>query len=162
MKRVYLAGPDVFHPDAKAWGERLKGMCRGQALDATFPLDAGAEGAEAIYLACIEGIDSSDGVVANISPFRGPHMDPGTAFEIGYAIAQGKPVFGWSLNCRELKSRIPNTVDSKDGLRRDNCDRLVEDFELAENLMITVPLKSLHATPEGAIAAAAEHFRKVA
>jgi nucleoside 2-deoxyribosyltransferase len=32
----------------------------------------------------------------NCSPFRGVSLDAGTAYEIGYACALGKPVFGYS------------------------------------------------------------------
>ncbi len=44
MIRVYLAGPDVFRPDAEAFGARLKAICAGHGLDGVFPLDGLAGG----------------------------------------------------------------------------------------------------------------------
>ena len=39
MTRVYLAGPDVFLPDASAWLERKKAICAGVGLIGVSPLD---------------------------------------------------------------------------------------------------------------------------
>jgi nucleoside 2-deoxyribosyltransferase len=39
MTRVYLAGPDVFLPDAIAWMERKKAICAGARLVGVSPLD---------------------------------------------------------------------------------------------------------------------------
>ena len=38
--RVYLAGPDVFRPDAVEHGRRLVALCNQHGFDAVFPLDA--------------------------------------------------------------------------------------------------------------------------
>ena len=37
--RVYLAGPDVFLPDALAVGEAKKRLCADHGLEGVFPLD---------------------------------------------------------------------------------------------------------------------------
>ena len=37
--RVYLAGPDVFHPDAVTLGQRKKELCAQFGLVGVFPLD---------------------------------------------------------------------------------------------------------------------------
>src|SRR5262245_51292625 len=95
--RLYLAGPEVFRRDAAEEGERLKRLCEEAGAIGLHPLQA--EGAD-IRRGCIELIHQADAVVANISPFRGEHMDPGTAFEIGYAEAVGKPVYLWSTEPR--------------------------------------------------------------
>ena len=50
------------------------------------------ETAELIYRENIVLINSVQAIIADISPFRGPNMDPGTAWEIGYGIAKGLPV----------------------------------------------------------------------
>ena len=42
MKKIYLAGPDVFRPDAPAWGLSLKALCREFGFDGLFPLDNAA------------------------------------------------------------------------------------------------------------------------
>jgi nucleoside 2-deoxyribosyltransferase len=39
MKKVYLAGPDVFRPNAKEHGEKLKAICLKHGLEGLYPLD---------------------------------------------------------------------------------------------------------------------------
>ncbi|GGF77897.1 hypothetical protein GCM10007301_42310 [Azorhizobium oxalatiphilum] len=157
MTRVYLAGPEVFRPDAVAEGERLRALCEARGLAAIYPLDGGlpADTAHDIRGRCIDGITKADVVVANISPFRGAHMDPGTAFEIGYAEAKGVPVFLWSADPRPMSVRIPGTPG--EGGLRDAQGHLIEDFGEAENLMISPPGQKVWPSPEEAIAAAARH-----
>lgn len=159
-KRIYLAGPEVFRLDAQLEGYRLKMLCEAHGLHGHFPLDEEAGGAVGIYDACIAGVQAADAVVANISPFRGPHMDPGTAFEIGFAIALGKPVFGWSTHLGHMHARIPHEHQVESEMRIDRARLIVEDFGHPENLMITVPLSSLHGSAEAAIAAAAAALKR--
>lgn len=144
--RLYLAGPEVFRPDAAAEGERLVALCREAGAEGLFPLHA--DGVD-IRQACIDMIDEADALVANISPFRGVHMDAGTAFEIGYAEARGKPVFLWSDDLRPLVERVPAGADGRDGE-----GNLVEDGGRPENLMI-VDGRHVWGAPEEAIAEAA-------
>lgn len=160
QKRIYLAGPEVFRLDAVIEGSTLKALCSEHGLVGHFPLDDEENSARGIYQACIAGIEACAAVVANISPFRGPHMDPGTAFEIGYAVARGKPVFGWSSHLSHMHERIPHEVSGQSGLRIDEGRMIVEDFGHPENLMITVPLTSLHTSAEAAIAAAATALKR--
>ncbi|MGH7290692.1 MAG: nucleoside 2-deoxyribosyltransferase [Myxococcota bacterium] len=130
--RVYLAGPDVFLPDAVAQGERKKQICRAHGLDGRYPLDVAAlppglaprAQARALFDAMIGLMDSCDAGIANLTPFRGPSMDVGTAVEIGYLHARGKRVFGYTNDPRDYARRV-----SADGL-------LIEEFGLCDNLMI--------------------------
>ncbi|MDQ0510752.1 nucleoside 2-deoxyribosyltransferase [Ancylobacter amanitiformis] len=145
--RLYLAGPDVFRPDAAAEGERLKRLCREAGLEGLYPLDGQGDD---IRRNCIDMIAQADGLVANISPFRGHHMDPGTAFEIGYAQALGKPVFTWSSERRPLAERIPAAAPGRDG-----DGHLIEDFGKPENLMIVPDGHVVWAGPDEAIHEAA-------
>lgn len=145
--RLYLAGPEVFRPDAAAEGARLRRLCEEAGAEGLYPLQA--EGAD-IRRGCIALIHEADAVVANISPFRGAHMDPGTAFEIGYAEALGKPVFLWSRERRTLAERIPAVSEN-----RDADGHLIEDFGKPENLMIVRDGATVWAEPAAAIAAAA-------
>lgn len=144
--KVYLAGPAVFYNDPIAESQRLKGICADFGLKGIFPFDAELdltdmskhEAANAIYLANIELIKSADAVIADMQPFRGPGMDGGTAFEMGFARALGKTVIGYGSSdtylerCRSyyqgLEHLGENEVDPK-GLT-------VEDFDLKDNLMM--------------------------
>lgn len=157
MPVIYLAGPEVFRPDALAEGERLKALCAEAGFAGLYPLDGAppeGENAVAIRARCIAGIGRADALVANISPFRGTHMDPGTAWEIGYATARGKPVYLWSTDPRPMRERVPATL-GPDGWR-DQDGHLVEDFGQAENLMICGPDAVVHDSPQAALAAAAD------
>lgn len=102
--RVYLAGPDVFLPNAKERGEKLKGICQEHGLEGLFPLDAviTIEGlapqvaARKIFDANVAMIQQADGILANMTPFRGPGMDVGTSWEMGFAYCRAIPVVGYS------------------------------------------------------------------
>lgn len=154
MVRVYLAGPEVFRPDAAAEGLRLQAICAAHGLEGLYPLDGCTpdDTATMIRQRCQAGIARVDAVVANISPFRGAHMDPGTAWEIGFAEARGLPVFLWSNDVRALKERVAG-VRGLDGLR-DMDGHLLEDFDQPENLMIAPPGVPVWGSPEEAIAEA--------
>ncbi|MFG1461792.1 nucleoside 2-deoxyribosyltransferase [Xanthobacter sp. DSM 24535] len=156
--KIYLAGPEVFRADAIFEGYRLKKLCADHGLTGLFPLDEPAQDALSIYQGCIGAIDRCSMMVANISPFRGPHMDPGTAFEIGYAIAKGIPVVGWTNCPGEMHERIEH--ESAEGMRWDRAGHQVEEFGLTENLMITVSMLALCDSAEEAIRAAANHLSK--
>ena len=79
---------------------------------------------EAIFDALVELMDGCDAGVANLTPFRGPSVDPGTAVEIGYLHARGTPVFGYTNVAADYAERV------------DDPDRSVEDFGLVDNLMV--------------------------
>jgi nucleoside 2-deoxyribosyltransferase len=166
--RIYLAGPGVFRSDARAHGAHLKALCANAGLEGLYPLDNEMSGdtpfavAQAIYAANVGLIDKADALVADISPFRGPNMDPGTAWEIGYAAAKRLPLFLYTSDTRTLLARTQAThaltpSSSGDGFV-DSDNMSVEDFGLIENLMIAAPALHIHAHVEDAIAACVEHF----
>ncbi len=137
--KLYLAGPDVFAPDADARFAGMREACRAAGFEPLTPVDnalpehlQGRALAAFIKQANIDLIRRCDAVVANIGPFRGPNMDPGTAWEIGFAEALGRPVILWSETPVLLAERT-----SGDG-RTDPDGWMIENFGLAENLMIAV------------------------
>ncbi len=112
--RVYLAGPDVFLPDPHARGAALKAVCDACGLIGIFPLDPLAQEPQSwsalpewrrIALRNEAHIRAADALIANLTPFRGPSADPGTVFELGFARALGRPVFGWSADRRAFTER---------------------------------------------------------
>lgn len=153
---VYLAGPDVFRLDSVAVANSMKSDCTEVGLEGVFPLDAkmpealasksGDEKAEWIYNANVELIEGCAGVIANINPFRSVSADPGTAFEIGFAIALKLPVTAWSEDQRHYDKRLASqdlgrVVQGKDGKLLDTLtNTTVEDFGHLDNLMLCVPL----------------------
>ena len=153
--KVYLAGPEIFLPNPIEHGEKLKKICTKYGLQGLYPLDnqfdlsdlkRGPDKAIKIYQADIELINASDCLVANLSPFRGVSADPGTCFELGYAVAQNKPVAIYSNDTREYKHKLKDLHLSED-------DWSVEDMGLTDNLMLIAPTKNVvHHIFEAAIA----------
>jgi nucleoside 2-deoxyribosyltransferase len=147
MRRsIYLAGPEVFHPDALEIGRRKQALCREYGFEGLFPLDGEAASAPAIYRANRRMIEAADALIANLSPFRGPGADPGTAFELGYAAALGRKVFGYTNVEGALLDRIragdPAACPDIAGCWRDRHGLAIEDFGLPDNLMLVCCLEA--------------------
>jgi nucleoside 2-deoxyribosyltransferase len=113
---VYLAGPMVFEPDPAAIFAAMKAICAEHGLAGIAPLDdqAGLEGVapgralvSAIVRADIALMRRLDAGLFCLDGFRrGPEMDPGTAFEIGFMCALGKPLAGWTRDPRPYPERV--------------------------------------------------------
>ena len=86
-------------------------------------------------------------LVANLTPFRGVSMDAGTAFEVGFMRALGRP-------CRRLHQRarrLPRAIRMHSGRPAHHFDAdrphiEIEDFGLAENLMIEIAIAEFGCT----------------
>lgn len=160
--KVYLAGPDVFVPDPIAHGEALKAKCAAAGLTGVFPLDAGLDlsglskkdASKKIYQANLTQIAACDVVLANMTPFRGVNMDTGTAFEMGYGLALGKRVVGYTadpaLYLDRAKAELDVTTDGE-GCVWDADGLLVEDFDLADNLMMACSVEEVFASIDEAL-----------
>ena len=148
-QRVYLAGPEVFLSNAEEVGEQKKALCRKYGFEGVFPLDNEVEvngkSPREIGL-CINGVNedlikSCDFVIANLTPFRGPSADVGTAYEIGFAHALGKKVFAYtnvaaSFTERTVKALGGRVTRGNDGKLRDAQSMFIEEVELTDNLML--------------------------
>lgn len=149
--KVYLAGPGVFRPDAAAIGIMLKRLCEAQGLQPLWPGDNVPDpamprtaAAHWIYDRNCGQIREATAIVADVTPFRGPHLDVGTGTEIGFAAALGRPVFGYfvahvvvggiAIRPTELIDRVW-CEETAGGEWRDTFGNLVEDFGLVDNLM---------------------------
>ena len=139
--RIYLAGPDVFHPDAIALGSAKKALCARYGVVGLYPLDAPLPpdaSSAAIYAACLAMMREADAGIFNLTPFRGPSADVGTVFELGVMAAMGKPVFGYTNAADDMIDRLRISCDlTRDGVVwRDPDGLMAEDFGNADNLMI--------------------------
>jgi len=143
MKKIYLAGPDVFEKDAIAHGEALKELCSHFGFEGLFPLDNVIQEdepekmAEAIRVANIQLIHEADIVMANLSPFRGFEPDSGTVYEVGFAEALGKPVFGYTSDLAALKHRLIKHQELDHDATHCLDGKFIEDFGLSHNLMFS-------------------------
>lgn len=142
--RVYLAGPDVFRPDALCWAEKSRRLCAALGCSALIPLDGVETTAVGIYQANIALINSADAVMANLNPFRGCEPDSGTCVEVGVALALGKRVIGYLASDETTTQRVARTAEKTLEIRQgrpiDSDGMYVEDFGLPLNLMLAVPL----------------------
>jgi len=139
--RVYLAGPDVFLPDPLARAAAQKQICAQFGLAGVSPLDPLTH-EPAAWAALPEPhriarrneahIRACQAILANITPFRGPAADSGTVYEIGFGRALGLPVFGYTYTPGPYAARVP----AQAGIMRDADGLAIEDFGLADNLMI--------------------------
>jgi nucleoside 2-deoxyribosyltransferase len=148
-KRIYLAGPEVFLPNAMAVGRAKADLASEAGFEGLFPLDQqlGLDGlpkleqARRISLANEALMRSCDLLIANLTPFRGVSMDSGTAFEVGFMRALGRPVLGYSNVPGDYRTRaeayrargIPPSDSDAPGVE-------IEDFGMNENLMIAVAI----------------------
>ncbi|MEC7816029.1 MAG: nucleoside 2-deoxyribosyltransferase [Pseudomonadota bacterium] len=139
-KRIYLAGPEVFFPAAEhqAIVAEKKRLLMEYGLEGVDPLDTELAFSDSeakfrrghrIYRANRDLMDSCDAIIANLTPFRGISADPGTVFEVGYMIGQGKRAFGFTLDSRCYRDRAGATEHDEQG-------HAIEDFEMRDNLMI--------------------------
>lgn len=157
---VYLAGFDVFRADAIEHGRYLKALCDQHGLEGLYPFDnevpqglSPAEAAAVICTANIAMIKRCDAVLANLNPFRGAEPDSGTAFEVGMAVALGKPVWAYFAANGALREQIAHDAAGFDGQGFQ-----VEDFGLPRNLMLACTWAGCSETAEQAIEALAAHL----
>ncbi|WP_111765268.1 nucleoside 2-deoxyribosyltransferase [Nakamurella deserti] len=148
---VYLAGFDVFYPDAAARAAVMKQRCTAHGLQGLFPSDIAvdptgltpAEFATEIFRRDVLLIDRCDIVAANVNAFRGPEPDSGTCFELGYGYAKGKALYAYTEGPPTMPERVAAhhgpVSTGTDGTRLDPAGMHVEDFGAPVNLMIAVP-----------------------
>lgn len=151
--KVYLAGFDVFRPDAIEHGNYLKTLCASVGMEGVYPLDnavpEGLSGPEAARWICMQNmqmLSSADAVLANLGAFRGVEPDSGTVFEMGAAVAMGIPVWAYFPEMQPMRQQIRT---NHKGRCREGF--VVEDFGLPKNLMLACQWAGASKTPEDAI-----------
>lgn len=154
MKRrsIYLAGPEVFLPDAAEIGRRKQALCAEHDFVGLFLLDNVIETAamdaglaQAIYRGNVALMRRADLVVANLTPFRGPSADIGTGFELGMMAGMGKPILGYTNVGEGYLERAKASLqgarfDASRAAWLDAFDMMIEDFGLSDNLMLDMCL----------------------
>ena len=147
--RIYLAGPEVFLPDADALAEAKKAICAKHGAVGVFPTDLHPDHEDSpelprwysIYLQNEAHMRGCDALIANLTPFRGPSADAGTVYELGFMRALGRPVAGYSnagaiFSARTLRFLGGEAVRDEAERWRDADSMAVEDFGLVDNLML--------------------------
>ncbi len=163
---VYLAGPEVFLPDPIGAGitkkQKIEELNQNQGwpfrLVGLYPMDNEISDFKPdfvtgikIYDANIDLMDKADFITANMVRFRGPSMDVGTAFEMGYMAGVDKPVFAYydavpfygeaelpGLYRDKVKAHYPVSNDGE----HDVHGQSIENFQMADNLMMIGAMQS--------------------
>lgn len=148
MLKAYLAGPDVFLPDAGAVAARKIALCAAHGIAGIAPFNPDLDFSQPpallwrrIFADDLRMMRECDIIIANLTPFRGASADAGTLVELGWFLGAGKPAYGYSNNADGFTARsraqMAAAPDALTGLA-------VEEFGLADNLMIegalTAPL----------------------
>lgn len=159
---IYLAGFDVFRRDAIDHGHYLKNLCAAHGMQGLYPFDnevtenqSPLETAQQIYRHNVAMIQRCDAVLANLNAFRGLEPDSGTAFEMGMAVALGKPVWAYLKSAGTLREQVPH-----DALGLDELGLLVEDFSLPRNLMLACSWAGVSSSVELGAEALARHLAR--
>jgi nucleoside 2-deoxyribosyltransferase len=149
--RIYLAGPEVFLPDANEAGRIKCAVAAEHGFEGVYPLDASLDlagqekRAQATFISRSNEdlMRSCDGLIANLTPFRGASADVGTAFEVGFLRALGRPVLGYTNSALDYVARA-HAVRAQPRLAfdADAPTVAIEDFDLSENLMIEIAIEA--------------------
>ena len=140
---AYLAGPDVFLPDAVAHAARKVEICRRHGLCGLPPLNQDVETAaktpdlwQTIFEKDLAMMQRCDIIIANLTPFGGASADAGTLIEVGWFLGTGKPVFGYSNSSESFESRMRRQLGDR------HAEFAIEGFHLPDNLMIVGAVQS--------------------
>jgi len=139
---AYLAGPDVFLPEARAHALRRMEICARHGIVGRPPLNEDVESLRAmsdehawrtIFRKDVAMMEGCDIIIANLTPFRGPSADAGTLVELGWFLGRGRPIFGYSNSAKLFSERSSLHTEAI----RDSMPGLsVAGFGLPDNLMI--------------------------
>lgn len=157
VENLYLAGPEVWYPNVGAHFGLRQHLCAEAGFTMLLPdaeslreLDPGEVMAREIYAERVARMRRADAAIINLTPWRGPTADPGTAFEAGFLSGLGKPVFAWMNIPEERDAEYRDRIDShigaqldEDGVWRDGQGAVIEDFGLPETAMLWAEARRL-------------------
>ncbi|MEJ6783330.1 nucleoside 2-deoxyribosyltransferase [Aminobacter sp. Piv2-1] len=146
--KVYLAGPEVFLPNAREVLDRKIDLTRRYGFTPVAPGDlevpaTDTKRAKGFAISSINErlMTSADMIIANLTPFRGVAADVGTAFELGFMCARGCPAYAFSNTASNHFERVSRLYAGR--ILGDSQDRprgpdglAVEDFDMVDNLML--------------------------
>jgi nucleoside 2-deoxyribosyltransferase len=140
----------VFLPNAHEIGARKRAICERHGLIGVFPANEEAafdpglslrDRALAISRGMERVMRDCDAMIVNLTPFRGPSADVGSAYEMGFMRALRRPIFAYSNDDRLFLERIRAFCAGAVRLRptgeHEDLDGMaIEPFELHDNLML--------------------------
>ncbi len=159
MKKIYIAGPDVFEKDSIQIGKELVKLCAKYGYEGLYPLDNVVDFsqekhkiAQDIFEANVAMIKQADIVIANLNQFRGKEADSGTVWECGFAYGLGKKVYGYLESTQEYLETFSADEKFKDGENFvDKEGKLIEDFSYPLNLMLACSIEIIEGNFENVL-----------
>ncbi len=161
MRKIYIAGPDVFLKNAVEDLNNKKEFCQKNNFVGMIPFDANVDFTQSnkkirkdIYEANIKMIQNTDIVIANMNNFRHNEQDAGTIFEIGYAVALNKEVYIYSDDNRtviEKTTEVDKNFHIENGQYYDTQEMLIEGFDAKFNIMINESVEFINGTFEDVV-----------
>ena len=146
--KLYLAGPEIMLPNAEEVARKQKTLCERYGFIGLHPMDnntnlreSSMKTATKIYKGDVRQVRKCDIVVANCNSFRGALVDDGTAYELGYGNALGKPSYGYVSDADSYVLRVMKRYPCYiPGGSKINVDKdgywLLDDFGTKINLMM--------------------------
>ncbi|MDA8376109.1 MAG: nucleoside 2-deoxyribosyltransferase [Planctomycetia bacterium] len=143
-KRIYIAGPNLFYANWPTFASHAQTLCAEHGLEAILPVPAvvligpgvtepsDAKAAGRVFRSCLEAVRNADGVIANLSPFRGSEPDSGTVVECAMAHTLGIPVIGYTGG----KGPVLDFGTDAEGRVLAEDGGWIEQFGLSHNLML--------------------------
>jgi nucleoside 2-deoxyribosyltransferase len=121
---AYLAGPDVFLPNAVSHAAKKVEICRRFGLRGLPPLNEDIKTSVktsnkasnawlSIYEKDVLMMERCDIIIANLTPFGGASADAGTLIEVGWFLGKEKPIFGYSNTSDNFESRMSKQLDDR-------------------------------------------------
>jgi nucleoside 2-deoxyribosyltransferase len=146
--KVYLAGPEVFLPNAREVLDAKIALARSHGFTPLSPgdLEVASYTSKHGHGLAISAVNErlmrdAEMIIANLTPFRGLAADVGTVYELGFMCARGCPAYGFSNAAKNHFERVQAYYGGKvapgaQGRPRGPDGMAVEDFDMIENLMV--------------------------
>jgi nucleoside 2-deoxyribosyltransferase len=146
--KIYLAGPEVFLPDARAQLDRKAALAREAGFTPLSPGDIHVpphptmkDHGLAISEVNERMMQEAAGIIANLTPWRGISADVGTVYELGFMCALGKACYAYTNVARDHFTRTMEHyggryVRDAAGRTRGPDGLAMENYQMMDNLML--------------------------
>ena len=145
--KIFASGPQYLLPNVEEHTAWLQAVCEQHGFTLLSPSDNAIdftlpprELSATIYRSNIELIKIADFVIADCNPWRGTCMDDGAAYELGFAAALGKSIYGYITKMDSLTARVIEYIKLTPDANGQYIDQdgfiVGDDFGTSINLMM--------------------------
>lgn len=146
--KIYLAGPEVFLPNAREMLDLKAAMARQAGFSPLSPGDLKIEMRDTMreFAFAISEVNEgmmreADAIIANLTPWRGIAADAGTVYELGFMCALNKISYAYTNTAKNAFERTADYYGGRwqrdaSGMPRGPDGLAMENYELIDNLML--------------------------